>query len=90
MEKVRTNVILPLDLIKSIDKVAGKKRRSDFLTEAAREKLSRIRFSQALAKAFATWKDEEYPFLESEKDLEKFLSGIRKPLRRRLREKHSA
>ena len=52
MKAVRTNVMLPSDLLKEIDRVAGARRRSAFLVEAAHERLARLRFDRAATRAF--------------------------------------
>ena len=47
---MRANVVLPNDLIMEIDRIAGARKRSKFLEEAAREKIK----AEKLDKAFAT------------------------------------
>jgi metal-responsive CopG/Arc/MetJ family transcriptional regulator len=44
----RTHVIMSDDLLKAIDEVVGKRGRSRFLEEAAREKLERLALAEAL------------------------------------------
>ncbi len=85
MKAVRTNVLLPADLLRKIDRVAGSRQRSAFLTEAAREKLARLRFDRAAARAFGAWKDEEHPDLRTDTDLARYLTGIRSSTTGRLR-----
>lgn len=81
----RTNVILPRDLLEEIDRVAGARRRSAFLAEAAREKLARLRFERAAAEAFGSWRDEDHPDLATEANLRTFRARIRDATNRRLR-----
>jgi hypothetical protein len=50
---VRTHFIAPKDLIKEVDRLVGARRRSQFLTEAAAEKLKReklLRFTREVMK----------------------------------------
>jgi hypothetical protein len=44
----RTHVVLSDDVLKGVDEVVGKRGRSRFLEDAAREKLERIALAQAL------------------------------------------
>lgn len=46
----RTHVVLTDELIDEIDRVAGRRGRSRFLEDAAREKLRRLELETALAK----------------------------------------
>ncbi|HEC62790.1 MAG TPA: ribbon-helix-helix protein, CopG family [Candidatus Acetothermia bacterium] len=45
---MRTNVTLPEELVREIDRVAGRRKRSQFIVEAVRERLAKLRFSEAL------------------------------------------
>lgn len=85
MKTERINVILPRDLVDEIDRVAGARRRSAFLAEAAREKLARLRFDQAAAQAFGAWKDEDHPELATDADVRRFLQRGRAATNRRMR-----
>jgi hypothetical protein len=40
-ETVRTHVLLPREVVDAVDRLVGQRRRSQFLAEAAREKLER-------------------------------------------------
>ena len=61
--KAKAHLIFPEDLLESIDKLVGKRKRSKFVVEAARKELKRIQFLQALQEAAGAWKDEEHPEL---------------------------
>jgi metal-responsive CopG/Arc/MetJ family transcriptional regulator len=60
----RAHVILPVDLVAEIDKLVGKRGRSAFLAEVAREEIQRRRQRSALKKAAGAWKDEDHPELK--------------------------
>jgi hypothetical protein len=50
---IRTHFIVPKDLIEEVDRLVGARRRSQFLTEAAAEKLKReklLRFTREVMK----------------------------------------
>ncbi len=85
MRLLRTSVTLPKELLGEIDRVAGARRRSAFLAEAAREKLARLRFDRAAARAFGAWTDAAHPDLMTDADLARYRERLRKTTDRRLR-----
>ena len=85
MRMSRTNVMLPDDLLDQIDRVAGARRRSAFLAEAAREKLARVRFERAAARAFGSWTDSEHPDLMTDADMDRYRQRLRATTNRRVR-----
>lgn len=60
-EAIRTHVLIPRDLVEAVDRVAGKRRRSEFVTEALREKLARELQKEALAATAGVLADADYP-----------------------------
>jgi Arc/MetJ-type ribon-helix-helix transcriptional regulator len=60
----RTHVILPVDVVAGIDKLVGKRGRSAFLAEVAREEIQRLQQRSALRKAAGAWKDKDHPELK--------------------------
>jgi hypothetical protein len=60
----RTHVVLSDQLVKDIDAVVGIRQRSSFLTQAAEEKLMRLRQIKALEAAIGSWKDKDHPELK--------------------------
>ena len=85
MRVLRTNVMLPEGLLGEIDRVAGTRRRSAFLAEAAREKLARLRFDRAAARALGTWTDAAHSDLMTDADLARYRERLRGTTNRRLR-----
>ena len=63
MNTKRTHVVLSEQLVKDIDALVGARRRSSFLTEAAEEKLMRMRQIKALDQ-LVPWKDKDHPELK--------------------------
>ena len=59
----RAHVILPVDVVADIDKLVGKRGRSAFLTEVARDEIQRRQQRSALKNAAGAWKDEDHPEL---------------------------
>jgi hypothetical protein len=60
----RTHVILPVDVVAGIDKLVGKRGRSAFLAEIAREEIQRRQQRNAIRKATGAWRDEDHPELK--------------------------
>lgn len=55
---MRTNVVLPDELIREIDKIAGTRKRSEFIAETLRGRLYREKLDKALTKARGILKDD--------------------------------
>jgi metal-responsive CopG/Arc/MetJ family transcriptional regulator len=61
----RTHVVMSDEVLKAVDEVAGKRGRSRFLEEAAREKLERLELAESLeatagiarARSYRHWRD---------------------------------
>lgn len=79
MGDVGTNVVLPAEVLAGTDTVAGHRQRSRFLAEAAREKLSRIRFERAAERAFGCWTDADHPELTGAAGVGTYLQRLREP-----------
>jgi hypothetical protein len=60
----RTHVILPVDVVADIDKLVGKRGRSAFITEIARDEIQRRQQRNALRAARGAWKDQDHPELK--------------------------
>jgi len=60
----RAHIILPIDVVADIDKLVGKRGRSAFLTEIARDEILRRQQRNALRAAKGAWKDEDHPELK--------------------------
>ena len=82
---VRTNVTLPEELVREIDRVAGRRKRSQFIVEAVRERLAKLRFSEALAQAAGAWSDENHPDLVTQEDINRYLRRARRATDKRIR-----
>ena len=58
---VRTNLLLPKELVDEVDSVAGERGRSRYVAEALRAKLKRDRLKDAIARTAGVLKAEDYP-----------------------------
>lgn len=73
---MRTNVILPDDLVLEIDKVAGARGRSRFLEKAARLRLEEEKLERAFAEARGILKDD--PRFSTRAKIRKYIRDFRK------------
>jgi metal-responsive CopG/Arc/MetJ family transcriptional regulator len=65
---VRTNLLLPKELVEEVDHFAGERGRSRYVAEALRARLKRDRLKEAMERTAGVWSAEEYPeFATSEK-----------------------
>ena len=64
MSNLRTHVIIPEQLIAQIDNHVGKRKRSQFLVEAATYELKRQRQLAALQAATGAWNLSDHPELK--------------------------
>jgi hypothetical protein len=56
----RTHVFMSDEVLKAVDEVAGKRGRSRFLEEAAREKLDRLELAESLEATAGIARDRSY------------------------------
>jgi hypothetical protein len=59
----RAHIILPVELVADIDALVGKRGRSAFLTQIARDEIQRRQQQAALRQAAGSWKDSDHPEL---------------------------
>ncbi len=64
-EAVRTHVVLPRDLVEELDELVGPRHRSDFIAEAAREKLRQLKLIKAAEKVKGSLAHVDIPGWES-------------------------
>jgi hypothetical protein len=60
----RAHVVLPEDLVKQIDKIAGSRGRSAFLADLAQREIKRRTLLDLFKRKDPIWKDEDYPELK--------------------------
>lgn len=73
---MRTNVVLSDDLVAEIDKLAGVRKRSKFLEEAARERVEREKLHAAFEKARGILKDD--PRFSTRAKVRKYIRNFRR------------
>lgn len=82
--KVKTQLVLPKDLLDAVKKVAGARKRSQFIAEATQEKLARLRFEEAFKEAAGAWSDEKHPELRTLRDVQQYVRNLRAEAHKRV------
>ncbi len=85
--KTRTHVLIEEELVKGIDRFVGKKRRSSFISEAAKKELKRLKQLSLIKKLKGTWKDADHPELTGKRGTYKWIRKLREEDEESLRKK---
>jgi len=60
----RAHVVLPGDLVREIDKIAGSRGRSAFLADLAKREIKRQQLLELFKRKEPIWRDEDHPELK--------------------------
>jgi len=85
--KARAHVIIEEDIVKEIDRLVGKKKRSNFISEATKKELKRIKQLSLIKNLKGTWKDEDHPELAGKEGTHKWVRRLRGEDEKALRKK---
>lgn len=85
--KARAHVIIEEALVKEIDRLIGKKKRSGFIAAAAKKELKRIKQLSVIKKLKGTWKDADHPELTGKEGTYKWVRKLRDEDEKILRKK---
>lgn len=66
---VRTNLLLPEDLVAEVDRIAGPRNRSRYFTEAARKAIRRDQLREVVEQTAGAWKVTDYPEFATSDDV---------------------
>ena len=66
--KKRTHVIVPEELIREIDRLSGKRKRSQFITRAIKREIQRLDYIMAVRETSGTWESNSHPELSGGSD----------------------
>jgi metal-responsive CopG/Arc/MetJ family transcriptional regulator len=83
MSTRRAHIVIPDSLVSEIDRLVGKRSRSEFLTQAAERELRRLQQIKVLEGVAGSWKDKDHPELKA--GAAKWVRELRKENERRLR-----
>jgi hypothetical protein len=73
----RAHVVIPDDLLLEIDALVGRRRRSEFFVDAAREKVARERLRSAAHELAGSLKDADVPGWETPESASRWVRSIR-------------
>ena len=82
---MRTHIVLDNEIVKDIDNLVGKRRRSRFIAEAVYAKLSQMKLMVALKKTAGMLSDEDHPEWKTSEDVAHWVRDSRKGDDRRLK-----
>ena len=85
---MRAHVILPEDLVRAVDALAGKGKRSRFIEDAVREKLRREALLAALAETAGTLSAKDHPHWDTKEDVASWVRESRRQSDKRLEGLH--
>jgi metal-responsive CopG/Arc/MetJ family transcriptional regulator len=83
--KTKAHLVFPGEILKEVDQIAGKRKRSLFIVEATQEKLEKERFLKALEETKGAWAADRHPELKTKRDLERYLREKRRSYGKRLK-----
>lgn len=58
--KTKAHLVIPHEVLEEVDRIASKRKRSLYITEATEEKLERERFLKALDETTGAWTDKNH------------------------------
>ena len=73
--KVRTNLLLPKELVEEVDHFAGERGRSRYVAEALRAQLRRDHLREVVEQTAGAWKDN--PLWSSRQDVVDWVRALR-------------
>jgi hypothetical protein len=85
--KARTHVIIEEDIVKEIDRLVGKKKRSRFISDATKKELKKLKQLSVIKKLRGVWKDEDHPELAGKDGAYKWVRKLRSEDEKLLRKK---
>ena len=77
-EIMRTHVVMPKALVETIDALVGKRRRSEFLTEAAEKEIRRLKLGKAAEKAGGSLEHVDTPGWETSESAAEWVRASRR------------
>ena len=83
--ETKAHLVFPLDVLKEVDQIAGKRKRSLFIVKATQEKLERERFLRTLDETKGAWINKHHAELRTGRDMERYLGEKRSSYRKRVK-----
>lgn len=83
---MRTHVVIPKELVDSVDELVGRRSRSRFFSEAVEEKLARVKLSRAARKVVGSLANVDIPGWETSEVASDWVRASRRADDERLRQ----
>src|SRR5712692_1398942 len=74
---VRTHIVVPRELVEEVDRLAGPRKRSEFIAAAVQEKLARERRERAFEESAGILDPANYPEWNTGEDISAWVRGLR-------------
>ena len=75
--KTRAHVIVEESILREIDRLVGKKKRSCFIADAAKKELQRLNQLAVLKQFKGSWKDKDHPDIQGKDGTYKWVRKLR-------------
>jgi hypothetical protein len=62
--KKRTHVVVPEELIREVDRLSGKRKRSQFIARAIKREIQRLNYIMAVRETAGAWEEKDHPELK--------------------------
>jgi metal-responsive CopG/Arc/MetJ family transcriptional regulator len=76
-EMVRAHIVIPEELVREVDALVGHRQRSQFFTDAVREKVKRIKLTNAASKAAGSLAPIPIPGWETSQEAARWVHASR-------------
>jgi metal-responsive CopG/Arc/MetJ family transcriptional regulator len=76
-QTIRTHVVFPKELVETVDRLVGPRKRSAFLVQAVEEKIGRERLGRALAKTAGFLTEGTHPEWETPEQVSSWVHELR-------------
>lgn len=63
--KKRTHVVVPEELIREVDRLSGKRKRSQFIVQAIKKEIQRLNYVSAVRETAGAWDEKDHPELKN-------------------------
>ena len=83
--KTKAHLVIPHEVLEEVDRIAGKRKRSLFITEATREKLERELFLKTLDETKGAWADKNHLEVRTDRNVERHVREKRQSYRKRMK-----
>ena len=77
-ETMRTHIVILKELVESVDQLVGRRGRSQFFTEAVRDKLAQARLARVAKKVVGSLADVDIPGWESSESAAEWVRASRR------------